>query len=553
MNFLKNIPTKHLLLLIVILGFGLRAINLTVGFPILYISNDEAIYHLSALNMIANKTPFTIGNYGPLGAYLQIPFLLLAFFIFLITGKVENVSDFELLIVTHEGYFLFIPRLISALFGTLVIIAVYLLSKELFKRRDVAIFSALFAAISFNLVHISHLARAWSPAIFFSMIAVLFAVRATVNLKSYQKLAALAGIFSAISFGFHQFGGLSIILVGLILAGAKLKFATFLKRTIPCVVLFSLFVLIFNSLSLASNLFSIINPYNTRDSTGLVGIVRDFSTMYYNAGLFLKNLFLTDSVIIILFVLFFLRNLRSSGIFRSFVIFAFLNSLLAILIFPPFVVRYFLIAFAFLPIFAGFTLNEIFKKTKSTVIVSIIVLIASLNSIYFDFLIARAGTFNQVRDWLDSHVPSTTPIIATTHRNIGYVPNATATSEIRKTNEGFYGRAAELVGDGYADNVRYIIYANQFASRGQTKQDYVQRALELYDAKIIVDSYLSADNRLLNMQESTKFSLLAHFSPTDGQVLQKPIPETFFDSATVFPLFVLKRPGPYFDILEVID
>lgn len=553
MTFLKSIPAKYLLLLVIILGFGLRATNLTAGFPILYISNDEAVYHLSALNMIADKTPFTIGNYGPLGAYLQIPFLLLAYLVFLVTGKVENVSDFEFLIVTHEGYFLFIPRVISALFGTLVIIAAYLISKELFKRREVAIFSAIVSAISFNMVHISHLARSWSPAIFFSMIAVLFAIRATTTLREYQKLAAVAVVFSAISFGFHQFGGLSIILVGLILASAKLKFTTFLKRTIPCIALFSVLVLIFNSLSLGSNVLDILNPYDKHNSTELVSITGDLATIYQNAGLFLKNLFLTDYVIVILFIIFFLTNLKHKGIFRSFIIFTFFNLLLAILIFPPFVVRYFLIAFAFLPIFAGFGLNEVYKKTGSTVVVLLIILIASFNSIYFNFLIARVGTFNQVRDWLDSHVPSTTPIIATTHRNLGYVPNATATSEIRKTNEGFYGRAAELVGDGYAHNVRYIIYANQFASLGQTKDDYVQRALDLYDAKIIVDSYLSADNRLLNMQRATKFNLLAHFSPTDGQVLQKPIPETFFDSATVFPLFVLKRPGPYFDVLEITD
>ena len=77
MNFSK-ITVKTSLLFIVILGFSLRVVNLTYAFPNLYMSSDEASYHLSALLMIANKTLFTTGNYGPLGAYLQIPFLALS-------------------------------------------------------------------------------------------------------------------------------------------------------------------------------------------------------------------------------------------------------------------------------------------------------------------------------------------------------------------------------------------------------------------------------------------------------------------------------------------
>src|SRR3990167_1960691 len=98
-NFLRNILTKpvfrqpkYILLAIITIGFLLRINNLTIGFPILFISNDEAIYHQSALNMLAAKTPFTIGNYGPLGAYIQIPFLLLAFAVFFLTGRVNSVS-----------------------------------------------------------------------------------------------------------------------------------------------------------------------------------------------------------------------------------------------------------------------------------------------------------------------------------------------------------------------------------------------------------------------------------------------------------------------------
>src|SRR3989344_9579751 len=131
-NFLRNIRTKpvfwqpkYILLAIITIGFLLRINNLTIGFPILFISNDEAIYHQSALNMLAAKTPFTIGNYGPLGAYIQIPFLGLSYFVMLSTGVVEDVGDLEKLLLTQEGYLLFIPRVISAMFGVLTILIIY--------------------------------------------------------------------------------------------------------------------------------------------------------------------------------------------------------------------------------------------------------------------------------------------------------------------------------------------------------------------------------------------------------------------------------------------
>src|SRR3989338_7235909 len=162
MNFSKN-TVNIIFLLIIFTGLGLRGINLTVGFPMLYLSNDEAVYHLSALNMIANKTLFSLGNYGPLGSYLQLPFLALAYLVLFISGKVSSFADMELLLTAQEGYFMFIPRILSALFGTLTILSIYRLSIVLFKNKSAALWSSFFTAVSFNLVHVSHFARYLSP------------------------------------------------------------------------------------------------------------------------------------------------------------------------------------------------------------------------------------------------------------------------------------------------------------------------------------------------------------------------------------------------------
>src|SRR3989338_1754125 len=77
----QSFSANKLLLLALLVGLLLRGLNSTFGSPSLYISNDEAIAHLSAWNMLAEKTPVSIANYTPLGAYIQIPFLVVSFLI----------------------------------------------------------------------------------------------------------------------------------------------------------------------------------------------------------------------------------------------------------------------------------------------------------------------------------------------------------------------------------------------------------------------------------------------------------------------------------------
>src|SRR3989344_4321973 len=213
-NFWQSIKRDRFLLLILFLGLLLRGLNPTFGSPSLSVSNDEAVAHLAAWNMLANKTPISIANYTPLGAYIQIPLLVLSYLAMRILGLVSSISDFELFVLTREGYFLFIPRLISALFGTLTILVIYKLTLFLFKEKKVAFIASFFTAVSFNLVHISHFGNPWSPALFFIALSVHFALKKQV-VKSF--------IIGSISFGFHQAGIFTLPLLLILNIKSKLR------------------------------------------------------------------------------------------------------------------------------------------------------------------------------------------------------------------------------------------------------------------------------------------------------------------------------------------
>ncbi len=549
-NFFCNIPSKYILLSIVTIGFSLRVVNLTIGFPILYMSADEASYHLSALNMISQRTPFTIGNYGPLGAYLQIPFIALASLVLLLTHQVGSLRELEVLVVSNEGYFMFIPRVISALFGTLTILMTYRLTREIFGKKEIALFASLFCALSLNLVFISHQARALSPAIFFEITAIYFSILAAKRQADFSKYITLAAIFSAVSFGFHQFGGLSMALVLLISRNTKIPFLRNIRKIIVPAVIFLVLILILNYFSLGARFFSILNP-NTDNNVNLVnyGFVANLSFPYiFN---FLSKLFLSDPIIVFLFAIFLVAGKYRVKAYAPFKMFILVNLLLSLFIFPPFI-RYFLMAFSLLPIFAGKVLFDlIWHRKYKYFVLAVVVMATSFNSLYFDSLLLQKDTFSQMREWIGKNISPRTPIVATSYRNVGYVPVASASEVVRQKRSGYYLKAAKLTDDKYVPNTRFIIYANEVADSGMTKSQATQKALDLSGAKIIIDPYLAGSSRLFDPQNKSAFTLLAHFSPTGDKIYSEFLPEFYSDPVFLFPFFKIERPGPYFDILKL--
>lgn len=536
-------------LLIILLGALLRLSNLNIGSPILFLSNDEAIYHFSALNMLAEKTVFSLGNYGPLGAYIQLPFIAISYLFMLLAGVVGSIWEMELLLVTKEGYLLFIPRVISAIFGMMSIIAVYFLAKLLFNNdKTASLHAAFYATVSFNLVHISHLARAWSPAIFFVLMSALFAIKSKARAGS-RLFAVLSFASAATSFGFHQVAGISILLVLLIFYFLK-------KFSFSGLVLWCLMVIIFGFLSTGSNFFNLVNP--TVSGAGLMKIPRilnseNLLSHFTNTTFFLtffKELFLSDGVIAFMAIIFLIAHRK--GLFcYPFLWFILINIALSIYVYIP-LFRYFLPAFIFMPVFAG-KLSSFLWGTRWKFLVAVLLFVSSFNSVYWNLLLLNTPTFDQVRLWIDRNIPKETYIASTERRNFDYVPNATASKPIRDFKPGYYQKAAKLLGRSFTDNVRNVVYSNEF---GDGKWDNLEKALILYpQIAFIIDNYYDPKESLMR-NNTEKFLLIKRFLPTK-QLSDKELPSLLFDSGFMFtkdyphPLLAVERPGPYFDILKL--
>lgn len=173
-------PSLHSILFIVLLGIGLflRTYTLTENPPGFFA--DEAsigynAYTISTTGIDEFHTPFPLffrafGEYkSPIQIYSTVPFI-----------RILGLNEFA-------------TRLPSALYGTLSIIALYLLTRMLFHNKTIALFAALFLAISPWHIHFSRIAFELMPFIFFTTLGTFF------FLRSLQKIQYL--YFAIICFG----------------------------------------------------------------------------------------------------------------------------------------------------------------------------------------------------------------------------------------------------------------------------------------------------------------------------------------------------------------
>lgn len=548
-SFWQGIDGDRYLLIALFLGLLLRGLNSTFGSPSLYISNDEAIAHLSAFNMIAQKTPVSIANYTPLGAYIQIPFLAGSYFAMKTFGLASSLSGFELFLLTHPGYFLFIPRLISAFFGTLLILVIYKITLELFERKSTAVVAAFLSAVSFNLVHISHFGRPWAAALFFFMLFVYFLVKN----KTIPSLISVA-----LSYGFHQVGILALPLLLM-----KLFKKPSFKNSLGLVFTISLIGL-FSSLTLRTGFVEAIRRDQSflKEGKFLADLIIGntnlgesiLRTLYGNLSVYFSlNLLVTDGVLLLFGTIGLFLYKAYPKARRDLIVYIALYFIFASLFFHP-LLRYLLPVIILLIPFSAWVIDKAFAKKRYFVI--LILIIASINSVWWNLLFLKKPTFIRAHEWISKNIPTQVPIAYFGGRYMTFAPNAEAILHVQKVNENFHSRLQSINPDYSQDNVRNIVYISHFP--GENKLDQLENALYDYKMAYVLDYYINPAERLYSLDQR-RFEIVAHFNPTMSGEITK-IAEPLFDATWNFPtnnfqnklyMFGLVETGPFVDILKI--
>lgn len=551
-NFWQSTKHDKYLLAALLLGLILRGSNPTFGSPTLFVSNDEAAAHLSAFNMIASKTPVSIANYTPLGAYIQIPFLVAGFLLMKIAGLVSNAGDFELFVLTHQGYFLYIPRIISAFFGTLTILVTYKLTWALFKNSKTAIIAAFLAAVSFNLVHISHFGKPWAPALFFFTLAVYLSIK---------KSAFLSWVAVGLSYGFHQVGILAIPLIFLLnIPPFSLSKKGVLISNVKGILVMILMIVLFSFLTLQKGLIESIRQDQSFLKMGK--LAADFITgdtdIIQSALRTVKNnllsyfsisLLVTDFVIFLFSIIGMILAFKKDKLTHMLVLYSLSYFLFAVLFFHP-LLRYLLPVLLISIPFAAYGLEKIFPMRLVLVTVLIV---SSINSIWWNYLYLKTPTFIQARSWINQNISPDIPIAYIGGRYQTFVPNKKAIIETQKVNANYFKSLFPHLGEKNSDNVRSIIYTINF--EGKSKLDQLTNATNGYPAAYVIDVYFDPKESIYS-QNQGYFDNPVHFAPSGKTVYP---PDPLFDprlsfqfptSMIEFSMYSLERTGPYIDILK---
>lgn len=433
---------------VLLLALALRLWGITYGFPF-FLVNDEMPHVYGALKMIELKTLVPafhqeefkkILYYPPLTSYVFLPVLLPVIGGHWLFSGMPPLAEYKITLALDPSFIWVASRIFIALVGVLNIWVAYLFARRIFESDRAGIFAALFLALSFYHIQLSHNVRHWLPAAFLLTLAWFFSVlifRGNASWKRYFGIGTLVGAAA---------GGVNTAaIVGLIPA----FFASIVRGNVEGkgrfeVKKLAIFFLSFAGIAL---LFVALHPYGftraegaadpstdiagrlatltEKSFSGWVGFVSEYIGALWN---FETPIFLVGAFGI--FLLFLRKSRFWAGTFLAYA-FSFFTLLY---LFDDFTARGVVFVTPIFAIFAGYAADEILKKfeikkleiarhtAKSPISqflnfsISFFFFAALfgwqfITDFRYDWLLAQKDTRLVARQWIAEHVPPGSKVV----------------------------------------------------------------------------------------------------------------------------------------------
>lgn len=216
MNFLKNPDKLIYILLAVCVVFYIFGI--WYGLPYFFVGDEPSLIG-GALKMIQFKNPipaldvqnFKTLYYPPLIPYIFNLFFAPVLLIYYLAGHFGSLVNFQNYLILNPSVLIVAARIISALFGTMLVFLTYKISKNIFKNSWVAFYGASLLAFGYYQNQLSHFARHWIFTAFFAYLILYFAVKIAEENKI--KWYVWAAVCTGLSFGISYVGVIFAIFV----------------------------------------------------------------------------------------------------------------------------------------------------------------------------------------------------------------------------------------------------------------------------------------------------------------------------------------------------
>ncbi len=547
------------LLILTVIGLFLRILNPAFGSPVLYVIGDEVSNYMSALTMISNRTLISLtSQYTPLGSYIQIPFFYLTYVYMKFSNLISSVGDFEFYLLTHEGFMLFIPRLLSGIFGTLTIPVIYFLTKELFpKEKGIRYWSVLLFTFSLNHIQLSHLAKPWTASLLFYSLSMLFAVKSVTSRKQTVRFILLSAFAIILSFGFLQIAFYAFCLFLLIrLFKVRLKsllnyenIVTICATFIVCLACI-IFVLLTKFKPHIEFLFQIEITQNKNILLIVLDLIKGNKLLF-----FIRQLLSTETILILFSVpAFFLRKMWKKHLLPL-TIYQLVYFFIVIILFWE-ASRYLLPLILTLPIYAAVTIDLLERKIKYTNYIYSFRLVIICSILFlpllWNFRFLQKPTFIMARNWISNNIEPDLLIASTSTRFNSFVPSHEAIAKIQAQNPTSYKKLSfYLKPNFYPDNVRNILYLDQLV--GSNRQNIDRYVKDSY-INFVVNYYWNPKDSLV-IQNPHLYETYKVFSPFKNNEVNGAISNlysTMTNPSAYSLLLKIERPGPYAEIVKVL-
>lgn len=541
---------KRLPIILMALGVAsiIRVVNANFGYPTLYVVSDEVFIYLDALEMLAQKNLHSFSTYPPLGSYILLPFLAVAYAFWRLTGTFNSLDQFKFYLLTHEGALLFVPRLISALFGIGTLIVTYKLGRLLFPRHRAPALWAT-ALLTFSITHIqfSHLAKPLMESLLFSWLGLYYLVKSITHIKREVRWLIISIIYITIASGFYF---LSLIYIG---AFMLIRFLYRHRRLSDYRNLVSIAALVIPVIGMWLYFQVKVDAYVPYHLEAL-RIWQRYQTIGIFTGLkwYLKEIWLTEPWLTGWFLVSLLWWPKLPRSLRLLIPVLIANFLIVSFVFlqSP---RYLLPTSIIAALVGGFGISQFIRLVSKPILAkSITVIIAVLlltpPTIWLDRYLATP-TFIQTVDWINHNIPSYQTVAYLNIRYGPFAPGYRSIKLMQTYKPNVYARLSAVLPEGeYPDNVREVIYLDKFMD--PASRPAVVDFATMHQIGYLVNSF-SHPSQSLTVAVPDKVKRIFLASPfRSGETGQT------FDFlhwyGNIREMIKVDRFGPYVEILQIV-
>ncbi|MDO8500071.1 MAG: hypothetical protein Q7S66_05480 [bacterium] len=442
---------KKPIFLILLLALVLRLWGITYGFP-LFLVNDETPLVYGALKMIELKTLVPAFHQAEFSKVLYYPPLPSYVFLVLLTPVIgvnwffsgmPPLSEYKLMLALDPSFIWITARFFIALLGVIDVAIIYFFTRRIFSSKRAGIFAALFLALSFYHIQLSHNVRHWLPAAFLLTLTWFLSVPIFEGRTSWKRYLGIGALVGAAAGGVN-----TAAIVGLIppFFASIFRFgAVGIKRLEikKLMLLFFVFVV-------AAFLFVVLHPFGFTRAEGaenpgadvvgrflflsqknIIGLISFWGT--YAAALwnFETPLFLTGFFGIGLYLW---RRMRFWAFTALIYVFSFFTLLY---LFDDYTVRGIIFVIPLLAVFAGYAADAVWEKIRNfppkadplraeeikklnprvfSFLVSILFFVVLfswqlITDFRYDWLLSRDDTRLVAMKWIDGHVSAGNKIV----------------------------------------------------------------------------------------------------------------------------------------------